>query len=99
MFFSLFDAEAAKAFGHELAQFYIDRSPSGKDLRGDKSLEKRQKELLSKMSLKIEQFKNTRRLNFYQKSQAINVFKWRLLDVGYEKPIVDELSHWIVRQI
>lgn len=99
MMFSWFDAEAAKTFGHELAQFYIERTQSEKDSRGEKAFEKKQKELLVKMSLKIDQFKLTNNLNIYRKSQAINVFKWRLLDAGYDKQVVDELSHWVVRQI
>ncbi len=99
MVFSWFDAEAAKAFGHELAQFYIERTPSEKVSRGEKAFEQKQRELLAKMSLKIVQFKQSHSLNLYRKSQAINVFKWRLRDAGYEKQVVDELSHWVVRQI
>jgi hypothetical protein len=98
-FFSWVDATAAKSFGHELAIFYIDRVQTDQKIKKDKFIQKKQRELLMKMSSKIDHFKLTTTLNFYQKAQAVNIFKWTLLDAGFDKSYVDELSDWIVRQI
>lgn len=97
--FSWFDATAAKAFGHDLATFYIDRVQTDQKIKKDKFIAKKQRELLVKISAKIDFFKLTNQLNFYQKAQAVNMFKWSLLDAGFDKSYVDELSDWIVRQI
>lgn len=99
MLFSWFDTKSAKAFGNELAQFYVERVQTDKKTTRDKFIEKKQRALLLKISSKIENFKIDNKLNFYQKAQAVNVFKWHLLDAGFDKTYVDDLSDWIVRQI
>lgn len=99
MFLSWFSAENAKAFGLDLARFYIDRVQTEQRNKGQKFIEKKQRELLRKISMKIEQFRKNNALNFYQKAQAVNKFKWCLLDAGFDKEYVDELSSWIVRQL
>lgn len=99
MFFSWFDAEVAKTFGADLAQFYIQRVQNENKSTRQKFVEKKQRELLAKISSKIDFFKSNNKLNIYQKAQAVNVFKWHLLDAGFDKAYVDELSDWVVRQI
>lgn len=100
MIFPWLDTSTAKAFGNELAQFYIvERSKFENDMRRKMTFEKMQKELLLKISLRAKQFKLTNSLNLLKRSQAINVFKWHLLDAGYDKQFVDELSHWVLLQL
>jgi hypothetical protein len=36
------------------------------------------------------------RYNVFQKAKLANAFKWTLLDAGYDKAYVDELTEWLV---
>jgi hypothetical protein len=99
MIFNWFDAKKEINFGHQLADFYIARAAKNQhEIRG-KVVERKQRELLSKLSLQIDQFKSTQSLNFYKKAQMGNAFKWRLLDAGLDSAHADELTSWVTRQI
>jgi glutamate synthase domain-containing protein 1 len=99
MIFEWFDAKDAKAFGQEISDFYITRSKKTSDRKSEKFIEKKQRELLSKLSQKIAIFKSTKKLNIYKKAQISNVLKWRLHDAGFDKGYVDELTSWVTRQL
>ena len=99
IFFSWFDVKKAHEFGLDLAQFYAERVQTTQKNKGQKFIEKKQRELLGRISIRIEQFKKSNTLNFYQKAQAVNKFKWCLLEAGFDKEYVDQLSSWIVRQL
>lgn len=94
--FGWFNAKEAKAFGEELARFFIERSPLDQDRTG-KAFAKKQEELLNKMAQKIQQFKAASKLNIYRKAQLGNAFKWTLRDAGYDSTYVDQLTSWLMR--
>ena len=54
---------------------------------------------LDKMSLRVEQFKASNRLNTYKKAQLGNAFKWALREAGYDKAYIDRLTEWLVLRI
>jgi hypothetical protein len=99
MIFSWFDTHAAKAFGCELADFYIFRAGKNRENARDKIIEKKQRELLGKLSQKIDLFKSSHTLNILKRAQLGSTFKWRLLDAGLDKSQVDELTSWVTRQL
>lgn len=99
MIFSWFDTQTAKAFGRELADFYISRAGRNGENARNKIIEKKQRELLGKLSQKIDLFKSRHSLNFLKKAQLGNAFKWQLLDAGLDKSQVDELTSWLTRQL
>ena len=99
MIFRWFDTQAAKAFGRELADFYISRAGKNSENTRNKIIEKKQRELLGKLSQKIDLFKSRHALNFLKKAQLGNAFKWHLLDAGLDKSQVDELTSWVTRQL
>ncbi len=99
MILSWFDAKEAKAFGLEMADFYIARVKKNSDGLREKFVEKKQRELLAKIAQKIVAFKSTHSLNIYKKAQVGNVFKWRMADAGFDQAYVDELTSWITRQL
>jgi hypothetical protein len=90
MILNWFDADEARSFGQTLANFYIERLPPSADKQ--KSNEKREQEVLSKMFHKIAQFKLSHKLNIYKKAQLGNTFKWALRNAGYPSPIIDALT-------
>jgi len=98
MLFRWFDAKAANGFGIELAGFFMERMPVGTQ-KNEKKFAARTSELLSKLSLRLNQFRAANKLNFYTKAQLANSFKWTLKDAGYETGYVDDLTEWLVKQL
>ncbi len=89
MIFDWFDARAASEFGITLADFIAQRIP----LNSDKQKSgKKQQEIFQKAAAQITQFKSKNKLNVYTKAKLGNAFKWKLLDLGYDKALVDELT-------
>lgn len=98
MLFGWFDAKAANAFGTELAAFFMARMPLDMK-RDEKKFAIKTNEVLGKMSLRVNQFKATNKLNVYTKAQLANSFKWALKDAGYDAKYSDELTEWLVKQL
>ncbi|MEI6732677.1 MAG: hypothetical protein WCK94_01840 [Comamonadaceae bacterium] len=98
MLFKWFDATVANQFGAELARFFMERMPVGTQ-KNEKKFAVKTSELLSKLSLRLNQFKGANKLNFYTKAQLANNFKWTLKDAGYEPNYVDDLTEWLVKQL
>lgn len=98
MLFKWFDAKAANQFGNELAQFFIERMPLDTQ-KNEKKFAAKTSDLLSKLSLRLSQFKSSSKLNFYTKAQLANSFKWTLKDAGYDAKYIDDLTEWLVKQL
>jgi hypothetical protein len=99
MVLAWFDAKEAKAFGEGLANFYLDRSKVDSRGKRIKLAERKQRELLDKLTGKVVIFRRVCKLNVYKKAQFANVFKWRLLDAGVEPAYVDELTRWVMHHL
>ncbi|MBC7376763.1 MAG: hypothetical protein H7346_04925 [Burkholderiaceae bacterium] len=93
--FSWFDAKEARTFGESLAAFFAERIPANSDLKEKKFTTKAQ-QVLSKMALQVDQFKQGHKLNVFKKAQLGNAFKWKLRDAGYDHGYVDELTEWLM---
>jgi hypothetical protein len=89
MIFDLFDAREASQFGLTLAEFIAQRIPASSD---KPKSGKKQQEIFQKAGAQIAQFKSKHKLNVYTKAKLANAFKWKLLDLGYDKALVDELT-------
>ncbi|MFZ4478324.1 MAG: hypothetical protein ACOYNZ_00375 [Rhodoferax sp.] len=98
MLFRWFDAKAANQFGAELASFFMERMPVDTQ-KNAKKFAAKTSELLSKLSLRLNQFKSSNKLNFYSKAKLANSFKWALKDAGYDSKYVDDLTEWLVKQL
>lgn len=93
-----FSAKAAKEFGSSLARFYIERIPVDTSLSATQ-FSRKSADVLNKMDLKIRQFKQQERLNFYKTAQMGNAFKWTLKEAGYDDAYVTRLTDWLVTKI
>ena len=98
MLFNWFNAKAANEFGSELASFFMTRMPVDTQ-KSEKKFAAKTSELLSKLSLRSNQFKAANKLNFYTKAKLANSFKWTLKDAGYEAEYVDDLTEWLAKQL
>ncbi len=96
--FGWFDASAATEFGTELAGFFAERMPVDTQ-KNEKKFATKTRELLTKLGLRINQFKASNKLNFYTKAKLANSFKWTLKDAGYDAKYVDDLTEWLVKQL
>jgi hypothetical protein len=96
--FSFLDARAAKAFGSEMACFYMERMPLNATLK-DKQFASKSRYVIDKMGAQIAVHKEVNTLNFYKIAQMSNAFKWTLKDAGYADDYVDRLTHWFIVSI
>lgn len=96
--FSFLDAKAAKAFGSEMARFYMERMPLNATLK-DKQFASKSRYVIDKMGAQIGTHKELNRLNIYKIAQMSNAFKWTLKDAGYADDYVDRLTQWFILSI
>ncbi len=99
MIFDWFDAKESKAFGESLAIFYMSRVKTEDGTRGSKFTERKNRQLLEKLTQQIIVFRTKNKLNIYKKAQLSNVFKWRMLDAGFDTSYVDELTNWVTQHL
>lgn len=99
MVWAWFDAKEAKAFGADLATFYLARVKTEADAKSRKFVEKKQRILLDKLTQRIVAFRRSHKLNIYKKAQIGNVFKWHLLEAGFDTAYVDELTSWVTHNL
>jgi len=92
------DTSAAEAFGRTLAATFIQRVPKGVAVT-EKKFKQRAQEALVKLGRQVAEFRARESLNFYKKAKLGNAFKWTLLDAGYERGYVDELTEWLMLQV
>ena len=96
--FSYLDASAAKAFGTEMARFFIDSMPPNAALT-EKQFTSKSKHAIEKMSVQIAAHKHRNKLNLYKVAQMANAFKWTLKDAGYADDYIDKLTQWFVVRV
>lgn len=96
--FSFLDAKKAKAFGTQMAEYYIERMPPNIALT-DKQFTSKSKHVIEKMSAKIAEHKQKNTLNLYKVAQMGNAFKWTLKDAGYADNYIDKLTEWFVVRV
>ena len=92
---SWFDAKEARTFGEKLAAFFAERIPVDSNFKEKKFAAKAQ-QVLNKMALDADKFKQVNKLNVFKKAQLGNAFKWKLRDAGYDHGYVDELTEWLM---
>lgn len=91
MAFDWFNARAATEFGQSLAEFVVERIPNKNP--------KKAPDALAKIFARVEQFKQTNRLNLYKKAKLANAFRWKLVDYGYQDDFVEEITKEVVTHL
>ncbi|MCZ2174126.1 MAG: hypothetical protein LC110_06295 [Burkholderiales bacterium] len=89
--FGWFDASEAIAFGERLAEYYDQEWRALESKAAHKQEDKRNK-LVAKVLQQAQQFGRTHKLNGYKMARLGNVFKWKLIDLGYQKELIDLLT-------
>lgn len=99
MVFKFLDAREAKEFGTSLAAFYCERVPAAEAGQKKRQPKGKKQETANRVIQRVETYKRENKLNFYQKSQLGNAFKWAMLDAGQERAFVDELTFQIMLKL
>lgn len=95
MVWAWFDASEAKQCGLALAEIIVKGYPASERKNANKAVEHRAK-LLDQIFAQARQFKQTHHPNLYKKAKLGNIFKWKLLEQGFETKFVDDLTHQIL---
>lgn len=85
--------EFAKSLARDLAQHW----PPDADADGSRKFS--QKKLVSTLEAlfsKAVGFKNTHKLGVYKKARLGNTFRWELVELGYEKRFVEDVTQRLV---
>ena len=90
-----FDARAASAFGEQLAQSLVERTPVAGTV-GQGRLTKKHEAMLHHLEQQLTRFKAEHKLNTYKKAKLGNRFKWVLREKGYDTEYVDHLTNWLM---
>jgi hypothetical protein len=98
MWFQWFNSRDAQAFARELAAFLLDDLGHAVAKPGPKFREKAGKSL-ARAERRIEQFRATNRLNWFQRSRAANAFLWTLKDRQCPPAYADELTEWFTLRV
>lgn len=91
MILKWFDASEAKEFGVSLAQDLLKQDALAKS-ENAKLARKKNQDALVKFLDRIAIFKQQHKLNFYKKAQLGNVFKWKLIEAGYDPKEASQIT-------
>jgi hypothetical protein len=89
--FSWFDAGEAIAFGEKLAEYYDQEWRVLEGKAAHKQEDKRSK-LVAKVLQQAQLFGKAHKLNGYKMAKLGNAFKWKLIDLGHQKELIDLLT-------
>lgn len=91
MWIEWFNAKEATEFGNSIAEYYAQRIPP-ESTSTDANMRKRLIEVMAKLHIQTERFRMEHKLNVYKTAKLANAFQWKLLDLGYNKTLVEELT-------
>lgn len=103
MLLNWLNAREATDVGTALADdFVLQNAPgaSGGHKRGESDSEGKQlKKFLQKFLQRVDQETRPLKLNVFKRAKLANSFKWRLIERGVEKPLVEELTQALVLRL
>lgn len=91
-----FNAGEAREFGRNLANMYAAEYSNIDQKKEKAGTVKKRAKLLVKLEQEAKQFGRTHRLNIYKKAKLGNMFKWTLLEKGFDKEFADKLTREVV---
>ncbi len=98
MFFSMFDMTEAKALGADAAERFMTEIPPTNFQKTEKNLA-RQAKVLEGIDLVIEQYQAKKKLNALKKAKLADAFQNALLEAGYERQFVLDITKRVVMKM
>lgn len=99
MVLSWFDGRAASEFGVSLANYFAERVPPAAMSASDKKSVLKAGKVSANLHTQLQQFRATHPLNVYKRAKLANAFQWRLVELGYDRQFVDEISKEMLRSL
>ncbi|HXW74850.1 MAG TPA: sulfotransferase [Steroidobacteraceae bacterium] len=100
MLLNWLNAREATEVGTALADDFVLQNASGAVGTRAAGLEGKQlQKFLQRFLQRVDQQTRPLKLNVFKRAKLANSFKWRLLEKGVEKPLVEELTHALVLQL
>lgn len=97
--FAWFESREAVEFGRSLADFFAERVPAKPIALDDRKAVRKFNSAVERMHLRAAEFRQRHAPNMYQRAKLMNAFQWRLLDLGYDKAMVEEMARNLVRSL
>lgn len=88
-----FDTKAVDEMADKVAHALIQRIPPASVDAGDKKTQIKQRKTQELLLHQAHDFARTNKLNFYTKARLANRFKWILIEAGYPRQFVDDISY------
>jgi hypothetical protein len=92
MVWSWFDGREAAEFGVTLANYFAERVPPGSISATDRKSVLKAGKVTANVHAQLQQFRTRHPLNIYKKAKLANAFRWRLVELGYDRQFVAEIS-------
>jgi len=100
MLLNWLNAREATEVGTALADDVVLHNASGASAtRGPAPEGKQLQKFLQRFLQRVDQETRPLKLNVFKRAKLANSFKWRLLEKGVEKPLVEELTHALVLRL
>ncbi len=95
--FSKWSAGIATDFGDELARRFAQRYPPALDRAEAPQISaNRLARILEGLYAEAQAFHTEHKLGWYRQARLAHAFKWRLLELGYSKPLIEAATEGLV---
>jgi hypothetical protein len=86
-------------FATALAEDLARRFPPKSEARTDKGVKNQLRAITDRLYGEAARYHRDRRLGVYGKAKLGNAFRWKLRDLGYSGPFVEEVTHGLVLRL
>jgi hypothetical protein len=97
--FGLVDTLAIEEFANALADDLGRRFPPASEARTDPGAKHQLNVIIDGLSARAIRFHQQQKLGIYKKAKLANVFRWRLTELGYTKPFVEQVTKAVVTRL
>jgi hypothetical protein len=95
----IFDTRELRQFANDLADDLGRRFPPDSEKRTDPGAKHQIKVILEGLAARAARFHEQHKLGIYRKAKLANVFRWRLTELGYSRPFVEEATSQIAKRL
>jgi len=98
-FLGLVDTREIDEFASALAEDLGRRYPPSSESRTDPGAKHQLEVVTEGLTARALRFHKERRLGVYKKAKLANVFRWKLAELGYSKPFVDQVTKSLAKRL
>ena len=98
-FLGLVDTKEVEAFAVVLAEDLGRRFPPSSEARTDTGATHQIAVILDSLANRAVRFRDEKRLGLYKKAKLGNVFRWKLKELGYSEPFVEQATTTIITRV